>query len=236
MGDQLLVRSCPPGEHFQVTQATRQSKLEQFYKDYLYSEKSAEFVSSVSENYTLETLKKLSVAGDRVVRRAATLAIGFLGDYSCNRALGRALLDDDRAVRLLADHGIRPLWFRVPQPYVAANLRRIARLNQQTKYDSAIHLANRIIQASPKTAEAWNQRAITMFAQGDYWHAVCDCRETLDLNPHHFVAAMGMANCYLQLNDGPSALEAFRLSLSINPDLDRVRMQISSLEQSFEQS
>jgi len=217
-----------------VAQLIRQSKLEQFYKNYLDSEKSAEFVSSVSENYTLDTLRKLSVMGDRVVRRAAVLAIGFLGDYSCNPALGRALLDDDRAVRLLSDHGIRQLWYRVPQPYVASNLRKIARLNQQTRYDQAIDLANRIIQAVPEGAEAWNQRAITLFAQGDYWHAVCDCREALDLNPYHFVAAMGMANCYLQLNDAPSALESFRLALSINPDLDRVRMQITNMEQAFE--
>ncbi len=217
-----------------MAQLIRQSKLEQFYKNYLDSEKSAEFVSSVSENYTLDTLRKLSVMGDRVVRRAAVLAIGFLGDYSCNPALGRALLDDDRAVRLLSDHGIRQLWYRVPQPYVASNLRKIARLNQQTRYDQAIDLANRIIQAVPEGAEAWNQRAITLFAQGDYWHAVCDCREALDLNPYHFVAAMGMANCYLQLNDAPSALESFRLALSINPDLDRVRMQITNMEQAFE--
>ncbi len=218
-----------------MSKATRQSKLAQFYKDYLDSEKSADFVAGVSQHYTLDTLIKLSVEGSRVVRRASVLAIGFLGDYRSTAALGRALLDNDRAVRLLADHGIRQLWFRVPQPYIAANLRRLARLNQQLRYEQAIQLANRIIQATPLTAEAWNQRAITMFAQGDYWHAVCDCREALDLNPFHFVAAMGMANCYMQLKDGPAALESFRIALSINPDLDRVRLQVANLERTFDQ-
>lgn len=207
-----------------------QSKLELFYKEYLTSEKSADFVSSVASSYTIETLRKLVETGNRVTRRAAVLAIGFLGDYRSNSAIGRALLDDDRAVRVLADHGIRQLWFRVAQPYVAANLQQIARLNMRKQFDQSIRLTSRIIHNYPETAEAWNQRAITLFAQQDYWHAVCDCREALDLNPYHFVAAMGMANCYLQLNDVPSALDAFRIALSINPDLERVRLQISQLE------
>jgi len=92
-------------------------------------------------------------------------------------------------------------------------------------------LATRIISQAPEAAEAWNQRAISLFAQGDCWHAVCDCREALELNRYHFVAAMGMANCYLQLQETSAALEAFRRALRINPDLERVRLQITSLEQ-----
>ncbi|HMO13523.1 MAG TPA: hypothetical protein PKD64_14895 [Pirellulaceae bacterium] len=217
-----------------MSKATRQSKLAQFYRDYLDSEKSADFVAGVSQHYTLETLSKLAANGDRIGRRASVLAIGFLGDYRFNSVLGEALRDGDRAVRLLADHGIRQLWFRVPDPYISSSLRRLARCNQQLKYDESLNLANRIIQAAPMTAEAWNQRAITSFAQGDYWHAVCDCRETLELNPYHFVAAMGMANCHMQMKDGQSALASFRKALSINPDLDRVRMQVASLERIFE--
>ena len=40
------------------------------------------------------------------------MALGFVGDFSQNAALGRALHDRDRGVRLLADNGIRQLWRR----------------------------------------------------------------------------------------------------------------------------
>lgn len=214
----------------------RHSKLELFYKDYLLTEKSADFISAVSTHYTICTLQKLATDGERVSRRASVLALGFLGDYRSNRTLGRALLDNDRAVRLLAEHGIRQLWFRVPKPQIANSLRKLSRQNLQKRYSATVELASRLVQIHPEIAEAWNQRAIALFAQGDYWHSVCDCREALDLNPHHFVAATGMANCYLQLNDGQSALDSFRIALSINPDLDRVRMQISRLEKVLEES
>jgi predicted O-methyltransferase YrrM len=42
-----------------------------------------------------------------MARRAAILALGALGDYTSNTAMGRALQDADRGVRILADNAIR---------------------------------------------------------------------------------------------------------------------------------
>jgi tetratricopeptide (TPR) repeat protein len=54
------------------------------------------------------------------------------------------------------------------------------------------------------------------------------------LNRYHFLAAIGLANCHLQMDDVSAALEAFRLSLRINPDLESVRGQILHLEKIVE--
>src|SRR5690349_21214799 len=90
----------------------RRPVLERLYHHYLESENTATFVKAVSERYTLAALARLAAGGRHTSRRAAVMAIGFLGDYSQNAVLGRALRDRDRGVRLLADSGIRQLWRR----------------------------------------------------------------------------------------------------------------------------
>jgi len=176
--------------------------LDRFYQDFLRSERSADFVDRVSRYYSLETLSELVAKGSRTTRRAAALAVGFLGDYSAIESLGRALHDNDRAVRMLADHGLRQLWYR------------------QGQNDSL--------------AEVWNQRALAHYALGEYESAIAAAEEALYLNRYHFLAAVGLANCHLQQDSVSAALDAFRLALKINPDLESVRGQILHLEKILE--
>ncbi|MEM1305803.1 MAG: HEAT repeat domain-containing protein, partial [Planctomycetota bacterium] len=67
-----------------------------FYQRYLDDQDSAAFVKRVARVYTCATLERLAVSGDRLGRRAAVLALGFMGDYTSNAVLGRALIDRDR--------------------------------------------------------------------------------------------------------------------------------------------
>ena len=54
------------------------------------------------------------------------------------------------------------------------------------------------------------------------------------LNRFHFGASLGVANCYMQLEQTLPALEFFRLAISINPDMECVRTQIDQLERTLE--
>ncbi len=211
----------------------RYSLLEKYYQQYLADEISANFIQSISELYTIETLKRMYRDGDRILRRAAILALGFLGDFSVNETLGLALSDTDRGVRMLADHGIRTIWERQGVPQEQIKLRRLYRLNDCDLFDEACNLADELLARNPQLSEAWNQRAIAYCALGHFEAAIEDCRETLACNRYHFPAAMGMAHCSLQLDDPQSALDGFRLALQINPDLDLVRQQVFQLEQSL---
>ena len=90
----------------------RYPQLDRFYQRFLNEENSADFIQAVSTKYNLGSLERLAIGGSRMTRRAAILALGFLGNFSNNKVVGEALCDEDRAVRLLADHGIRELWQR----------------------------------------------------------------------------------------------------------------------------
>ncbi|MDG1874492.1 MAG: tetratricopeptide repeat protein [Mariniblastus sp.] len=212
----------------------RYPMLDLFYQQYLTDENSAMFIHSVSRNYGIGTLERLARFGGRLTRRAAILAIGFVGDYSANEIMGDALVDSDRAVRLLADHGIREVWQRQGTISQQQAVQTLYQLNSQQRMEEVIQLSTTLIKANSNLGEAWNQRAIAYCALGEFEAAIDDCRETLACNRFHFPAAMGMAHCYMQLDDAFMALDGFRLSLQINPDLEGVRNHISKLERTLE--
>lgn len=209
---------------------TRTPKLEAFYQQFLVDENSATFIESVASNYMVGTLERLARYGQRISRRAAVMAIGYLGDFSSNEIMGAALVDSDRGVRLLADHGIRDIWQRQGSVADQNGVRELHRLVGQSKMAEAIDSASELIRGNPDLGEAWNQRAVAYCHEGFYEAAIEDCRETLNCNRFHFPAAMGIGHCCLLLNESSAALDGFRLALQINPDLDGVRRQIAHLE------
>lgn len=208
--------------------------LDTLYQRYLEDESSADYIRAVTESYTLGTICRLAKYGQTNSRRAAILTIGFLGDFSENEIIGNALNDSDRAVRMLADHGIRQIWPRQGSTKHQAGIRRLYQLVSRHQMQEAIELANQILCEDDTLGEAWNQRAIAYCAEGDFVSAVEDCCETLNQNRFHFPAAIGMGHCCLQLDDMSGALSSFKLAISINPDLEGVRTQIHQLERKSE--
>ncbi len=215
-------------------QLSQCSALEKHYRRFLINENSADFIHEISQRYTLHSLGHLVSKGKRVTRRAATLAVGFLGSFKQNHVMGQALIDQDRGVRLLADHSIRQLWFRVGNPSIEFGLRRIFRENRRHHFVTAIDLCDDLIELDPTVAEVWNQRAIACYNLEDYCQAISDCCQCIELNPFHFLAALGSANCNLERGDVVEALADYRLALAINPDLESVRRQIDQLSRIVE--
>jgi tetratricopeptide (TPR) repeat protein len=208
--------------------------LHRFYGEFLASECSASFIQAVTTHYSRSALERLATAEDRVTRRAAVLALGLTADYSANAALGRALSDKDRAVRMLAENGLRAVWRRQGNVYQRRRLEEILRLNRSEQYAEAVVTAGVLLQRAPSIAEAWNQRGIALYHQGRYHAALGDLQQALELNSYHFGAALGMAHCHLQLENVAASLECFELALRINPNLEGVRAQVQYLQRSLE--
>jgi tetratricopeptide (TPR) repeat protein len=204
------------------------------YREYLDHQDSAGLISKISQRYTSGTLQRLAKNPDCQVRRAAVLGLGFIGEYGANHTLGRALLDDDRTVRTLAQNGIRSVWTRAGNRRQRRQLQTIIRLNAARQYEEAIHRAIDLIDKAPWFAEAWNQRAIARFNLEHFHESIRDCHQALELNPYHFAAAAGMGQAYLELKNHVSALESFRRALRLCPDLEAVRVQVVRLKRMVE--
>jgi len=212
----------------------RTPRLFGFYQEYLGRQDSAVFVNKVSEWYDSSTLERLVSHGQREVRRAAVLALGFLGQYDANHILGCALQDEDRTVRTLAENSIRCIWTRVGSDDDRWELNAIMKLNASRQFEKVIRRATLLINRVPAIAEAWNQRAYAHHALGRFAESIRDCHETLEINPYHFIAAVGMGRAYLELGNAVSALESFRRALRLNPDLEGVRAQVDRLARMVE--
>ena len=106
-------------------------------------------------------------------------------------------------------------------------MQRLARTRDREK---ALAGLDQLIKRVPHFAEAFNQRAIVEFSLKQYERSMADCERSLQLNPHHFGAQAGMAQCLLQMRKHRAALKAFRAALRINPHLDGVADTIRALE------
>jgi len=216
-----------------MAKLSRSPIINDLYEQYLRGQDQAAYGLQVKDRYGIPTLERLSAYGQRMSRRAAVLALGILADYESNAAVGRALNDDDRGVRTLADHAIRALWVRSGSPSERKRLQQIVRLNTSQRHEEAIKIANLLIDRAPWLAEAWNQRAIAFYSIGGYEESIGDCTQTLELNPYHFGAAAGLGQSHLQLGDRQAALEAFRRALRLNPGLEGVRAQVVYLQRTL---
>jgi tetratricopeptide (TPR) repeat protein len=204
------------------------------YEHYLDEQDAAAFMRRVAEHYAQGTLQRLAVHPLREIRRASILAMGLSGDYECNHTLGRALLDEDRTVRTLADNALRAVWARAGSLKDQQELGAIVRCNAGQQHAEAARRAGKLLERAPWFAEVWHQRGVAQFALGRYSEAIRDCHETLEINPYQFVAAATMGQAYLELKNPVSALECFRRALRLNPDLEGVRAQVVRLARMVE--
>jgi tetratricopeptide (TPR) repeat protein len=203
------------------------------FGQYLRDQDSATFIKQVARHYTCATLERLSQMSDRAGRRAAVLALGFMGDYGSNSVVGRALTDRDRGVRTIAENAIQDLWRRVGSREQRLTLRCVERMNQTKRYDEAIRIATELIHESPWIAEAWRQRGAAHFQLAQYEAAIRNCHQALEINPYHFAAAAGIGECYLRQDNPVAALDSFRRALRLNPGLEDVRAQVVRLQRSM---
>ncbi|HBO44781.1 MAG TPA: hypothetical protein DD670_12800 [Planctomycetaceae bacterium] len=218
-----------------VSNSPRTPFLCLFYRRYLDDQASATFVNAVLRRYNQGTLQRLAENPDSEIRRAAVLALGFLGDYEANHAVGRALHDEDRTVRILAENAIRKIWTRIGNETHRRQLDAVVRLVAAQQYAEAIAKATELIDNISWFGEAWNQRAVAHFRVGQFVEAIRDCHQALEVNPYHFEAATNMGHAYLQLENQVSALECFRRALRLNPNLEGVRVQIDRLARLIEE-
>lgn len=163
------------------------------------------------------------------------LSLGLVGDYEVNQTVGRALQDEDRAVRLLAKMACRSVWNRAGGADRRRQLADIIRLNAAGQYSAAIEKASALLDDLAAFAEPWYQRGAAWFQLKDFSRAIRDFHQALERNPYHFVAATTVGETYLWLSDPVSALDAFRRALRLNPELESVRGQVAKLARQVEE-
>jgi len=189
------------------------------------------FKKAVEGRYNEASLERLLFCPSPEVRQAAVLALGLTGTMKMNPYLAYRLHDEDPIVSELAADALWSVWFRADTNENNQELQRLMKL--KVDEDSAIQVLagfRALIEKSPRFAEAYNQRAIVYFRLGDLAKSIADCEKVLRLNPYHFGAAGGLAQCFMKQKKLRAALRIYRRANRINPNLDGVKQVIDSLE------
>jgi tetratricopeptide (TPR) repeat protein len=217
-----------------VNNQFRQSPLlTDFFEQYLDEQDLAAFLRDTADRYCIGTLERLAIHGERLARRGAVLALGRLSDYRSNAVLGSALCDLDRGVRTLAENAIPRLWPRIG---LAVHQRRLAMVTErldECDYDRASQLAGKLVQEAPWIAQSWFQRGKAFYHLGHYDAAVRDCHQALEINPYHFQAAAVLAQAYEMQHDLVAALEGYRRTLRLNPNMEEIRARVIQLQRTL---
>lgn len=190
------------------------------------------FKKRVQARYQEGTLQRLLQSSrDNRTRCASILALGLTGSMTVNRLLASCLHDDDEEIRRFAVNALWSLWFRGDSETLGRELQRLIRNRNSEKTSAGLET---LIARAPQYAEGYNQRAILRFRNRQFELSLADCHKVMKLNPVHFGALTGMAQCLMELNRHKAALKAYRSALRIHPYMDGVADMIRELERTLE--
>ena len=204
--------------------------LVKIFRRYLDEPSIASFIARVSDSYNVATLERIAQFGNVDNRRAAILALTFLGSYPSNKVMAKALHDDDRGVRMLAEEGCYWIWSRAGNAQQQRRLNKLKRLNQGGLFSEAMAIATELCEQSADFAEAWHQLGIAQFFSGRVEDSIQSSWQALAINPFHFESAIGLGHAYLEMDERVSALECYQHAVSLNPNLESIRVQVAKMQ------
>ena len=204
-------------------------RLVRLYRDQVLQPMTQHIRQELERHYSPRHLERLLAGGDVETRRAAAVGIGLVGDEYSTVAVSTALHDPDPEVCRRAEAASWQVWIRLGTPEQQSRLVRVQELIRAQELHDAVTQVSLLIQNSPDYAEAWNQRALTYFQMQRYRDAIPDCHRALELNPQHFGAASGLAQCHMRLNELPEALDAFEMTVKLHPTMPGLKEQITVL-------
>ena len=125
----------------------------------------------------------------------------------------------DEALATAVEGRIRAIWIEQASPAAVLLLRRGARNLAARTHDEALEDFDAAIVLSPRSTEAWHQRAQAQAALGDPAAAARDLREALRLEPRHFGALVTLSTLQEEAGDARAALRSMEAALALHPHL-----------------
>lgn len=99
----------------------------------------------------------------------------------------------------------------------------------QQNWPAAMAAFNTVLDQRPDLAEAWNMRAMILYAAARPDEAARDAERALALDPRHFGALSGRGLIELDRNDPAEALIWFRKALAVNPYMPELRALVDRM-------
>lgn len=168
---------------------------------------------------------------DARYRVAGVVYIGRTGLAADGPLLVKRLSDVDPYVRELAEEAVWRVWSRSGDAETDRLLAAGVEQMEAGRYTQAIEIFSSVIERKPDFAEGWNKRATAWFLAGDMRKSLADCDQVMKRNPQHFGALSGYGQIYIHLDEYEKAIEYFRRTLAVNPNMTDLKTVIRRLEE-----
>jgi tetratricopeptide (TPR) repeat protein len=167
------------------------------------------------------------------------------GQARADRPVPRAPETDEQLLNRLAkapdrrgardiERELRARWSHSGSPSADLLLKRVDDAVEAHAFDTAREIVNKLTEIAPDFAEAWHRRATIAAQKEDYEDAITSLRNTLSLQPKHFVALAELGGILEEYNDKPHALEALRKAQELDPFIDGVEDRVKNLTKAVE--
>lgn len=123
---------------------------------------------------------------------------------------------ESEAAEIASD--IQSIWNESGSPTVDLLMRRGIEAEQRKDIKLAKSIYDRIVIIDPDYHEVWFRRARLNMLEDNYSEALKDMNATLEREPRHYYAWLGLAAIAERLGGSHEALEAIQESLAIYPD------------------
>lgn len=127
----------------------------------------------------------------------------------------KAAPDEQTAVRL--EGQLEETWLRSGSPAVTLLMSRGLRTLQAGEDDEAVNSFSDAITLQPDVAEAWHQRALARYHEGDVNGAIHDLEETVQLEPRDFAAFHTLTDIATAREDWKGAYAAWQKVMELDP-------------------
>jgi cytochrome c-type biogenesis protein CcmH/NrfG len=127
----------------------------------------------------------------------------------------KAAPDERSAVRL--EGQLEETWLRSGSPAVTLLMSRGLRTMKAGEDDEAVNSFSDAITLQPDVAEAWHQRALARYHQGDVNGAIHDLEETVQLQPRDFAAFRTLTDIAAAREDWKAAYAAWQKVMELDP-------------------
>ena len=147
-----------------------------------------------------------------------------------DRLFGQLHRDGAEPLAATAEKKIWDNWARNDSITAEVLLGQASKAMNAQEYETAEIILDRLLDAQPAYAEAWNRRATLNFLAKRYEKSLADIEKVLELEPRHFGALSGRGMILEAMDKPDEALAAYREALTMNPYMRAVEEKVKMME------
>lgn len=147
-----------------------------------------------------------------------------------DRLFGQLHRDGAESLAATAEKKIWDNWARNDSITAEVLLGQASKAMNAQEYETAEIILDRLLEAQPGYAEAWNRRATLNFLAKRYEKSLADIAKVLELEPRHFGALSGRGMILEAMDKPDEALAAYREALTMNPYMRAVEEKVKMME------